>query len=181
MLFTVLLIALGLAMDAFAVSISNGVTRKYLKFWQAVEIALFFGGFQALMPLLGWSLGLTVRTLVESFANWIAFFLLAAIGSKMIYESFQESDPEADGRPLTLLVLLALAVATSLDALAVGVSFAFIKFPILWPSLLIGVVTFVISLVGVYIGKVFGEHFESKAETVGGLVLIGIGLKILLF
>jgi len=177
---TVVVIAFGLALDAFAVSVASGFTIKQLRVRHALRIALFFGAFQAVMPAIGWLAGLSLRNLITEFDHWIAFILLAFIGGKMIYESFKLESDRKRIDPLRLDVLLMLAIATSIDALAVGVTFAFLNVAIVWPVLIIGLITFGTSFVGVFIGDRFGHIFESKIELIGGLVLIAIGLKILL-
>jgi putative Mn2+ efflux pump MntP len=177
-LITVLLTSVALAMDAFAVSIGGGISIKKVILKDYLIISTFFGGFQFIMPLLGWSSGLFFRDFIISFDHWIAFGLLGLIGSKMIYESFQQEEEEGtDFR--NLYILLTLAIATSIDALAVGLSFSVIKTPIMGASIIIGVITFLICLFGVYIGNKFGHLFEKQAETIGGIILIGIGIKIL--
>ena len=177
---SLLFIAIGLSMDAFAVSITSGFIIKRLKVKHALLIAVFFGGFQAIMPVIGWLAGLTVKSLIENVDHWIAFGLLAFIGGKMIYESFKLEQDEKALDPLNILVLFMLAIATSIDALAVGLTFAFLKIKILTPIVIIGCTTFIISFIGVYIGDRFGHFFEKKMEFLGGLILIGIGLKILI-
>jgi manganese efflux pump family protein len=180
---TVIAIGVGLSMDALAVSITSGFVTKGLKFYQALRMALFFGGFQFLMPIIGWFAGLTVRNYIVAFDHWLAFGLLAFIGGKMIYESFEIEKLEEDAEkksPMAIPNLFLLALATSIDALAVGLSLSFIKVNIVVPSIIIGVITFSISLAGVFIGKKFGHLFEKRMELIGGLVLIGIGVKILL-
>jgi len=179
-LWSIILISLGLAMDAFAVSITNGITIQCLKLRHAVKIAVFFGGFQALMPLLGWLAGIGLKQYVESFDHWIAFALLSFIGTKMIYEAIWIKEVEKKCDPLNLVVLLGLAIATSIDALAVGISFAFLHISIISPALIIGVITFVLSLAGVFIGNRIGDRLGSKMEVLGGIILIGMGIKILL-
>lgn len=175
-----ILIGLGLSMDAFAVSIASGVAIKDLKISHAFRIALFFGGFQAIMPVFGWLSGLSLRDYIASFDHWVAFGLLFAIGAKMIYESFKLEEKENGKNPLNLYVLLILAIATSIDALAVGLSFAFLKVAIVAPVLIIGAITFVTSFCGVFIGDKMGHFFEKKIEIAGGLILIGIGIKIVI-
>ncbi|MDY0152933.1 MAG: manganese efflux pump MntP family protein [Candidatus Cloacimonas sp.] len=177
---SILLISFGLAMDAFAVSISNGITIQCLKLRHAVKIAIFFGGFQALMPVLGWLAGIGLKQYVESFDHWIAFGLLTFIGLKMIYEAIWIDEIEKKCDPLNLIVLLGLAIATSIDAMAVGVTFAFLHISIFTPALVIGVVTFILSLAGVFIGNRLGGRIGSKMEVLGGIILIGMGTKILL-
>lgn len=178
------LIAVGLSMDAFAVSVCKGLGMKGLDMGQALVIALFFGGFQALMPLAGWALGSGFQSYIEPVDHWIAFALLAFIGGKMLYDAFHEEDGDepvaGEAARLDLKEILMLAIATSIDALAVGVSFAFLQVDIVPAISLIGVITFALSLVGVAAGHQFGARFEKPATIVGGLVLILIGLKILL-
>ena len=177
---TIIAIAFGLAMDAFAVSITSGITIKNLKVNNALKIALFFGLFQAIMPLVGWLAGLSLRGFIAEIDHWIAFGLLCIIGFKMIYES---SKMEANNKkidPLNVYVLLMLSIATSIDALAVGLSLSFLNVSIALPAIIIGVVTFLLSIFGVYFGNRFGHYFERKIEIIGGLILIGIGVKILI-
>lgn len=174
------LIALGLAMDAFAVSIASGVTIKQMHIRHAMRIALFFGGFQALMPLLGWLCGGWAVEYVKAVDHWIAFGLLSLIGGNMIRGSFQLQEKECHKDPLNLYVLFGLAVATSIDAFAVGLTFSFLDGIILMPVAVIGVITFVLSFIGTYIGDHFGHLFENKIEIAGGLILIGMGIKILI-
>ncbi|MDD3051729.1 MAG: manganese efflux pump MntP family protein [Candidatus Cloacimonetes bacterium] len=176
---TILLISLGLAMDAFAVSVSSGVVLTCFRKRYALKIALFFGVFQAVMPLIGWSAGLTFRNYISAVDHWIAFALLSIIGGKMIYESLITCEKEKSCNPENIMVLLMLAVATSIDALAVGISFSCLEVSIITPALIIGIVTFVLSFAGVFIGNKFGSIFENKMELIGGLILIGIGIKIL--
>ena len=179
-LFTVIVIACGLAMDAFAVSVASGLTIKKLRIRHALRIALFFGAFQAIMPAIGWLAGLSLRDLISEFDHWLAFGLLAFIGTKMIYESFKLEADKKQIDPLKLDVLLMLSIATSIDALAVGITFAFLNMTIVLPVIIIGLITLATSFAGVYIGDKFGHLFESKIERIAGAVLIAIGLKILL-
>ena len=172
-----LLIAVGLSMDAFAVSVCKGLSLQRLKPRHAALVGLYFGGFQALMPMLGWALGARFEHVIQSVDHWIAFFLLAVIGAGMIREARQQEELNDD---LGFKTMLLLAVATSIDALAVGVTFAFLQVRILPAASLIGVTTFALSALGVYIGHVFGLKYKAKAEIAGGVILIGIGLKILL-
>ncbi len=172
-------LAVGLAMDAFSVSITRGMLLKCnLKY--ALTIAIFFGGFQALMPVAGWLAGEQLATVVQLWAPWIAFILLALVGGKMIYEGLREDDNDDVCRVFSIRDILVLSVATSIDAFAVGVTFAFLNTPILLPIVIIGLVTFLLSFMGVYLGKRVGHLFGSKIEVLGGLILIGIGFKILL-
>ncbi len=177
-------IAVGLAMDAFSVAVTDGIIlNKTLKLRNAVKIALFFGIFQFIMPCIGWGLGINFKVYIERFDHWIALILLGFIGGKMLYEGIRNGNAEeetvSDKNPLDNKVLTMLAVATSIDALAVGVTLAASDFPILTAASVIGVVAFVLSTVGVYIGNKFGDLFGNKADIVGGLVLVGIGIKIL--
>lgn len=173
------ILALGLSMDAFAVSICKGLSVPKLQAKHCLICGVYFGGFQALMPLLGWLLGIRFQSLITNIDHWIAFVLLAVIGANMIKESFSKEE-ECPDASFGFKTMLTLAVATSIDALAVGVTFAFLDVTIIPAVLLIGATTFVCSAVGVKIGNVFGNRFQSKAEFLGGVVLIAIGLKILI-
>ena len=177
---TLLVIALGLAMDAFAVSVANGTATKRLRTNNAIKMATFFGSFQAFMPAIGWVLGLGLIDFVSGVDHWVAFGLLSFIGCKMIYESAKKDPGTKEIAPLTLPVLLTLSLATSVDALAVGLSFAFLRISIAIPIMVIGTVTFLLSSLGVWIGNKLGHFFENKIETAGGLILIGIGIEILI-
>ena len=177
------LIGVGLAMDAFAVSICKGLNMRKMNYRQATVIALFFGGFQAFMPFLGWSLGRHFEHYIVSIDHWIAFILLAIIGGNMIKEALGDEEDVECGDchdQLDLKELLMLAIATSIDALAVGITFAFLRVNIVPAITIIGVTTFIISFAGVHIGHHFGSRYEKKAELAGGIILICIGLKILL-
>lgn len=171
-------------MDAFAVAICKGLSMRKMNYRHAAVIALFFGGFQALMPLIGWVLGKQFERYITSVDHWIAFILLAIIGMNMIREALGKDDEEEEkgcqGDRLDLKELLMMAIATSIDALAVGVTFAFLQVSIVPAVSLIGITTFVLSLIGVSLGRVFGAKFKSKAEFLGGAILILIGVKILL-
>ena len=171
------LLALGLSMDAFAVSMSSGTTIRPFRVNDALKLAFFFGGFQALMPVLGWIGGNTVSGFVAAYAPWIAFGLLAFIGIKMIYEALYGSSEGKVGA-LSYSVLFVLAVATNIDALAVGISFAFLKTPILEPAIIIGCVTFFMSFCGAILWYRIGHFFENEVEILGGLIIIGLGAKI---
>jgi putative Mn2+ efflux pump MntP len=177
---TILFIAFGLAMDALAVSITSGLTIKSLRISNALTIALFFGSFQAFMPVIGWIVGLSARDFITGIDHWIAFGLLSLIGCKMIFESTKIGSKEKEIDPLNIYVLLILAIATSIDALAVGLSLSFLKVAIVTPAIIIGIVTFMVSFLGVFVGNRFGHFFENKIEIIGGLTLIGIGIKILI-
>ena len=175
------LLAVGLSMDAFAVAICKGLGMRKVNYKQMLLIALFFGGFQALMPLTGYLLGSQFSGYIERFDHWIAFVLLALIGFNMIKESREEEEEEEKPYAgINFKELLILAVATSIDALAVGVTFAFLQVNIVPAITIIGCTTFVISIAGVYVGNVFGSRYKSRAELTGGVILILIGLKILL-
>ena len=180
------LIAVGLSMDAFAVSIGKGLGMRRLDVRQAALIAVFFGGFQALMPAIGWVLGAQFAHYATSFAPWIAFALLAFIGAKMLIEAIRESADDAEiaeaGQTQVVSIgeLFALAVATSIDALAAGVSFSFLDVDIAFAVSLIGATTFVLSFIGVAAGNRLGARWEKPSAIVGGIILIAIGAKILL-
>ncbi|MDO4539580.1 MAG: manganese efflux pump MntP family protein [Syntrophomonadaceae bacterium] len=175
------LIAIGLAMDAFAVALCKGLKMRELNYRHAAIIAVFFGGFQALMPLLGWLLGKQFERYIVNIDHWIAFALLLFIGGKMIMEALKyDHDPGPQISILDVKELLLLSVATSIDALAVGITLAFLQTAILPAVALIGIITFAIALAGVIIGHRFGIRYKSKAEIFGGAVLILIGVKILL-
>lgn len=184
MFFTLLLMGVGLAMDAFAVSICKGLSMRKVNKKQCLVIGLFFGGFQALMPFIGWVLGSQFEQYITSIDHWIAFILLGFIGGKMVVEAIREKDEAVEvGKmdpPLDLKEMLILAIATSIDALAVGITFAFLQVPIVEAISIIGITTFVISVIGVYVGNFFGNRYKKKAELAGGMILILIGLKILL-
>lgn len=175
----ILIIAVALSMDAFAVALCKGLSVSKLKPKHALIVGLYFGGFQALMPVIGYLLGFKFEDAIASVDHWIAFVLLALIGANMIREAVSGEEEELDAS-FGFKTMLLLAVATSIDALAVGVSFAFLKVNIVTAALSIGVTTFILSAIGVAIGNVFGAKFKSKAEIAGGVVLILMGLKILL-
>lgn len=179
-LVTIIIIALGLAMDAFAVSIASGAVYKGRGKNHALRMAAAFGAFQALMPVAGWFAGLALRQYIREYDHWVAFGLLAFIGAKMIYESLKIEQAEKRSGNISMKMLFALAVATSIDALAVGITFSFLLAGTLAIAVvIIGLVTFILSYGGFYLGKRFGHLFEAGIEAVGGLVLIGIGIKIL--
>ena len=177
-----LLTAIALSMDAFAVSVCKGLGMRRMRYDQAFVISLYFGVFQALMPLIGWLLGTSFSRYIQAFDHWIAFVLLAFLGGKMLWDVFHEKEDgeqESAERRLDHRELFMLAIATSIDALAVGIAFACLDVNI-WSSIsIIGVTTLVISFAGVWIGNRFGNRFQKKAEIAGGLVLILIGVKIL--
>lgn len=177
-----LLIGIGLSMDAFAVSICKGLNMKKVNKVHCAVIALFFGGFQALMPLIGWALGKQFESYITSIDHWIAFVLLALIGGNMVRESRQKEAEEVEKcePKLNIKELFLLAIATSIDALAVGITFAFLKVDIIPAIAIIGATTFTISAIGVFVGNIFGNKYKDKAELAGGIILILIGVKILL-
>ena len=177
---TIVIIAVGLAMDAFVVSIVSGSAYRQLHVKHALRMALFFGAFQAFMPLIGSLAGLTLREYIAHYDHWIAFGLLGAVGGKMIYESLKIKSVEENPDPSNIFVLLVLSVATSIDALAVGITLSLIAGSIVVAVIIIGLITFILSYLGVYIGKRFGHFFESKMEALGGIILIGIGTKVLI-
>ncbi|MBN1694835.1 manganese efflux pump [candidate division WOR-3 bacterium] len=177
-LITIFGIGIGLSMDALAVSVINGFVIKKLKIQNAFKIAFSFGFFQALMPVIGWSAGLSFRKYIQSFDHWIAFSLLCLVGGKMIYESIKCSEEKKDC--LQFPALLMLSIATSIDALAVGLSFSFLQVEIIFPALIIGVVTFIICLIGIYVGDKIGKFIGNKLGLIGGLILIIIGIKIVI-
>ena len=178
------LLGIGLSMDAFAVSVCKGLGMRRLNKKQALIIGLYFGGFQALMPLIGWLLGSQFQKYITSIDHWIAFILLGFIGGKMMIEAIREWNEEETvdvmDAPLDHKNMLVLAVATSIDALAVGITFAFLDTPIIDAITIIGITTMVISIIGVVVGNFFGSRYKSKAEFIGGLILVLLGLKILL-
>jgi len=176
-----LLISVGLAMDAFSVSVCKGLSMKKLDLKGGVITALFFGAFQAFMPVIGYFLGSRFADVISSFSHWVSFGLLAIIGGKMMIEAIKGGDDESENEyRLNIKELFVLAVATSIDALAVGIVFAAEKTPVITSVTIIGAVTFLLSLAGVYIGHRFGSKYEKKAELAGGAILIIIGVKLLL-
>ena len=177
-LLTLFITAVGLSMDAFAVSICKGLAMKKLSMKKALVIGLWFGGFQALMPTIGYLLGTRFESYVTGIDHWIAFVLLALIGVNMIKEALSVEAEETDDS-IGVKIMFLLAVATSIDALAVGVTYAFLQVRIIPAVIFIGVTTFVLSIAGVKIGNVFGLKYKAKAEIAGGVILILMGLKIL--
>ncbi len=172
-------LAVGLSMDAFAVAVCKGLALQRVNWKHTALVGLWFGGFQALMPFLGFLLGVGFKDYITAVDHWIAFGLLGIIGGKMIKEALSQEEEQADAS-LSCKTMLMLAVATSIDALAVGITFAFLEVNILAAVLFIGVITFVLSAAGVKIGNVFGTRYKAKAEIAGGVILILLGLKILL-
>jgi len=177
---TILLIALGLSFDTFAVSVSTGITITDIRFWQGVKIAVILGLFQGIMPLIGWIAGLQVVHFIEDYDHWVAFILLAFLGIKMAYESIKSDEGTSGFNPLKFTVLIGMAIATSIDALVVGFSFALVDMNIYWVIIAIGMVTFIVAMVGMLFGKKIGARLGKKMEIIGGIILFGIGIKILL-
>lgn len=178
--FELILIAVGLSMDAFSVSICKGLTTQRFSWRTALTCGLWFGSFQALMPVVGYFLGAQFQEMIETYDHWIAFGLLFLIGTNMIREAvWGKKEKDENNGSLDLKTMFLLAIATSIDALAIGVSFAFIQVNIWIAISIIGVITFLFSILGVKIGNVFGSKYEKSAEIIGGIILIIIGLKIL--
>lgn len=175
----ILLIGIGLAMDAFAVSVCKGLSMKKMDWKKAIIIAVYFGVFQAIMPTIGYLLGSAFESFITNIDHWIAFILLALIGVNMIKDSFDNEEEKINDK-IDFKSMLILAIATSIDALAVGITFAFFDVNLLLAVSIIGIITFALSILGVKIGNRFGDKFQNKAEFTGGIILILIGLKILL-
>ncbi|MCX5833933.1 MAG: manganese efflux pump MntP family protein [Deltaproteobacteria bacterium] len=178
--YSILIIAIGLGMDAFAVAIGAGVALKGHSQASAFRLSSSFGFFQFIMPIIGWSAGLTISTVIQGYDHWLAFVLLAAIGGKMIYDALRDGKEISFSDPTKGLPLLMLSIATSIDALAVGLSLAFLKVAIFYPSVVIGTVAFAMTWIGMAFGERLGRVFGKKVEVAGGLILLGIGVKILL-
>ena len=176
----IILIAIGLAMDAFAVSICKGLSMKKMDWKKAGIIGLYFGGFQGGMPLIGYLLGIGFEDKIKIIDHWIAFILLCFIGFNMIKEALNKKDDEQINDSVDYKTMIVLAIATSIDALAIGVTFAFLNVNIIFAALMITIITFIISMIGGKIGNVFGDKYEAKAEIAGGIILILLGTKILL-
>ena len=174
-----LLLSVGLAMDAFAVSVCKGISMKKMNWKKAIIIGLYFGGFQALMPTIGYFLGAAFQSLITSIDHWIAFILLGIIGGGMIKESFGD-DEENRNDDVSFKTMILLAIATSIDALAIGITFAFLNVNLVSAISLIGIITFILSVFGTKIGNRFGDKYEKKAEFLGGVILVLLGIKILL-
>ena len=178
---SIIIIGIGLAMDCFAVSVSKGICAKKFFFWHTLRMALLFGLFQAIMPLIGFFAGVSFARQMQSFDHWLAFGLLALIGSKMLIEGLKQHDPDCDNvkNPFKWASLISLAFATSIDALATGIVFIPYR-NLIWTAIaVIGSISFIFTFIGMYIGIHFGKRFHIKVEAIGGLILIGIGLKIL--
>lgn len=174
----ILLIAFSLSADTFAVSVSSGANLKKNFLINTLKMAIIFAIFQGLMPVLGWFAGTALETFVSNFAHWIAFFLLMGIGGKMIFEALYASG-KSQKNPFRFSIIFLLAIATSIDALAIGITFSMLNVPIFYPAILIALITFVVSLLGIFAGKKMAHFFENKIECIGGVVLIILGFKIL--
>ena len=175
----IILLAIGLSMDSFAVSITNGLTIRELNVKRILTISFSLAIFQALMPLVGWFAGIGIEKYIKELDHWIAFILLSFIGVKMIYEGVKKNNIAKDSE-LKILTLIGQSIATSIDAFAVGISFALLDVSIVTPILIIGIITFGVSLIGLQLGKYFGKRIGKTVEIFGGIVLIGIGIKILI-
>ena len=178
-LLSIILIGIGLAMDAFAVSICKGLAMRTPRVRDMLVVGLWFGFFQAIMPVIGYFLGESFYQYISEYDHWIAFILLFLIGANMIRESFSKEEKDLDSS-IGFSIMLLLAIATSIDAFAVGITFAMDGSGILLPAVIIGIITFAISFAGVKLGSIVGDRYSSKAELTGGIILIAIGLKILL-
>lgn len=177
---SIILVAISLSFDTFAVSVSTGFAIKKIRFLQILKIALILALFQSAMPLIGWCLGSQIEKIINNYDHWIAFVLLVILGTKMIIESFKNKNETNNTNLLNTRIIIGIAIATSIDALVIGVSFAFIKMNIFLAVIIIGLVTFIASILGIVLGKNFGHHFGNKMEIVGGIILIAIGIRILI-
>ncbi len=177
---SIIIISIGLSMDSFAVSVSNGISFQKLSISKMIIIASSLAFSQAAMPLLGWLSGNILVDYIRGIDHWIAFILLSFIGGKMIYESLTKEDLKSKAETLSFPMLIQQSIATSIDAFAVGISFALLDVEIIESILIIGIITFIFSITGLYIGKSIGERLKSKSEIFGGIILIGIGSKILI-
>lgn len=177
---TILVIATGLSFDTFAVSVSSGLAMPKISFRDAFKVAFVLAFFQAAMPLIGWLAGTGLSKYASDYDHWIAFGLLTLLGGKMIFESFRNDEQDNNFNPLDFKVQVMMAIATSIDALIVGVSFAFLEFRIILSTLIIGSVTFIVSMLGMLFGKKVGAKLGKRMEIIGGVILMAIGLKILL-
>ena len=176
----IFLISLSLAMDCFAVSIAGGATVNKPKYIDALKVGLFFGLFQAIMPLIGWFIGYSFKSLIDNIDHWIAFALLAAIGIKMLYDALKKNIVERRNNITKIPTLLILSIATSTDALVIGISLSLLNISLYLSVLIIGLSAFSFSVIGYFLGNKIGKIIGNKVEIVGGVVLIGIGLKILI-
>lgn len=176
-LLTLFALAIGLCFDTFAVSVSSGLMKREITFKQALRVAIVLGTFQGLMPAIGWFLGSSIKGYIEEWDHWIAFVLLAALGTKMIVESFKKGD-DKEFDPLNVKVMVGMAIATSIDALIVGISFGMFAVNLPLAVLVIGGVTVFASMLGIFFGKKTGAHYGEKMEVLGGIILIIIGIKV---
>jgi putative Mn2+ efflux pump MntP len=177
---SILIIAIGLGMDAFSVAVGVGAAARIISFGPVFRLSLFFGLFQVLMPMAGWFAGVSVADIIEGYDHWMVFGLLAFVGGKMIVESFNDEAKVYTTDPTKGLTLIVLSVATSIDALAVGLSFAFLKIPVIYPSIIIGIVAFFMTAIGMFFGEKLGKIVGKRAGILAGLILIAIGVKILI-
>jgi putative Mn2+ efflux pump MntP len=177
---TLLLIAIGLSLDSFAVSLANGLSIKKLNAWLIFKSSTNLALFQGIMPAIGYFLAVGFQEIIQVYDHWIAFVLLFLIGAKMIYESLNKKEGEDKSIELSRIRLVAQGISTSIDALAIGVSFAFLEIEILTPVIIIFIVTFIASFIGIRLGKYYGKKLGTKMEILGGIILIGIGFKILI-
>lgn len=177
-IFELLLLSIGLGMDAFAVAVCKGISMKKIIWKKAIIIGLYFGFFQAFMPVIGFALGTTFESFITNIDHWVAFALLTIIGSNMIKEAFSQEESTNDDTSFKVMIIL--AIATSIDALTVGITFAFLEVNLLLAVSLIGIITFILSVIGTKIGNRFGIKYKNKAEIIGGIILILLGIKILL-
>jgi Predicted membrane protein len=177
---SILVLAIGLGMDAFSVAIGVGASYRVISFGPVFRLSFFFGLFQVLMPIAGWFAGVSVASIIAGYDHWVAFGLLAFVGGKMILESFNEEAKVHTTDPTKGFTLIILSVATSIDALAVGLSFAFLKIPVFYPSIIIGIVAFFMTMAGMFFGEKLGKVVGRRVEMLGGLILIGIGVKIVI-
>lgn len=178
---TLFLIAIGLSLDSFAVSLANGLSIKKLTTWHIFQSSANLALFQGIMPVIGYYLAIGFQYIIRDYDHWIAFILLLLIGAKMIYESFnKDKSIKKNGIQLSRIRLVAQGIGTSIDALAIGASFALLEIEIIFPAIIIFLVTFIASLIGIKIGKYYGKRLGSKMEFLGGVILIGIGIKILI-
>jgi putative Mn2+ efflux pump MntP len=177
---SLLLIAISLSFDTFAVSISTGIAVRQIKFFEAVKIASTLAFFQSIMPYIGWFAASSIQTEIQDYDHWIAFILLFLLGSKMIYDNLKHAENVQTFNPYKTSVLISMGIATSIDALVVGITFGFLNLNIYWSVMIIGIVTFFASMLGMLFGKQIGSFFDKKVEIFGGFLLILIGLKILI-
>lgn len=179
-MFSILVIACSLALDAVSVSVAGGIKTQKARAKDALKIALFFGAFHTVMPLIGWLIGHSVSDTIAGYSNWVGFVLLSAIGLKMIQEAFRDTSVKESFNIMSTKTLLMLSVAISIDALIVGITLPYLDLPPLASAFVIGLVTFILSFVGFIFGKKLGSFFEGKVEVIGGLALIAVGVKLLI-